>query len=185
MNGFSLMVDPQTAVTRRLKIAAGTAIMQGTVMDQNHSGSATIDVAPSTSSSVTSTIYAVTAETVSSAATSVLCYIITPYQYWSCDTTNTANTAHDGQRMILGTETLTVGTNATPQGNLDYVSNSQSAGNTAGVTPVPVGTALTVTTANNTGSDVTGTTGVFEQLGTLAQLSTTRIWGRFLPEHAA
>lgn len=34
-------------------------------------------------------------------------------------------------------------------------------------------------TVNNTGSDVTGTTGVFEQIGTL---STTRIVGRFIPK---
>lgn len=34
-------------------------------------------------------------------------------------------------------------------------------------------------TVNNTGSDVTGTTGVFEQIGTL---TTTRIVGRFIPK---
>lgn len=34
-------------------------------------------------------------------------------------------------------------------------------------------------TVNNTGTDVTGTTGVFEQIGTL---TTTRIVGRFIPK---
>lgn len=177
-NGFTLVFDPDVTQYRRLKITAGTNIMQGTVMDQLHTGSSTADVQPSTASSVTSAIYAVAAETVNSGATSILCALITPRQVWSCDATNTANAAHNGLRAIIGTETITAGTTATPPGNLKITSST-------GVSDIASGTAFTVTTLNNTGSDVTGTTGVMIQQGILTAVSTTRLVVRFLVEHAA
>jgi hypothetical protein len=78
----------------------------------------------------------------------------------------------------LGYESVTVGTTALPAGDLQYMSN--------GVNTVPAGTTANLTTVYNATTDVTGTTGVFEQLGVVSTaISTTRIVGRFLVEHAA
>jgi len=96
-----------------------------------------IDVVPATASSTTANIYAVAMETVTSAATQLLTCIIKPTQRWTADVTNTANTAHGYQRMILTDKS----------------------------------------TVNNTGTDSTTSSGVFEQLGVVG---TTRIVGRFL-----
>jgi hypothetical protein len=188
--GFTLEYDPNVTQYRRLKVAAGTAIMQGTVLDRVRN-SASAEAQAASAASVTSSIYAVAMETVGTSATSVLACIITPDQVWQADPVNQATTGalattyagYAGQRMILGVQTFTVGTTSGP--SFRYVSNT-------GVTDVPNGTAFTtLSTVNNTGTDVTGTTGVFEQLGytvtsyTAGVPTTGRIVGRFLREHAA
>ena len=84
--GFTLVYDPDVTVYREVKIASGTAVASGTVVDQSHAGSATVDVATATTSSVTSTIYGVTVGSISSSATTVKIALITPRQIWACDT---------------------------------------------------------------------------------------------------
>jgi hypothetical protein len=195
-SGFTLVYDPDSTVYRRLKITAGTAVMQGTVMDRLRA-TANVDVQACTATSVTSTVYAVAVETVSTTATSVLCALITPRQLWSADPVNQATTAalavtyggYNGQRQILGVQTVTPtigGSGATAWKNLQYIDP------VTGISQVTSGTAFaTVTTANNTGSDVAGTTGVFEQLFyvvtsyTAGVPTTGRIIGRFEGEHAS
>ncbi len=195
-SGFVLFSDPETTVYKRLKIAAGTAIMQGTVLDRVRA-TANVDVQPCTAASLTSTIYAVATETVSTTATSILCALITNRQLWSADpvnqpTTNALATTYGGynqQRMILGVQTVTPtigGSGATAWKNMQYVDQ------VTGISQVTSGTAFaTVTTVNNTGTDVTGTTGVFAQESlvvtsyTAGVATTGRILGRFLYEHAA
>jgi hypothetical protein len=186
--GFTLISDPDVTQYRRVKIAtpsAGTMIISGTPVDQSHTASATVDVAVSTASSVTSAIYGVTVETIYAGQTSVLIAIITPRQFWAAEVststtsaTGTASTSYNNLRSILGYQTVTVGTTALPQGALNYLSST-------GVQSVPAATTANLVTVYNSTSDVTGTTGVFEQLGTLPSVSTTRIVGRFLVEHAA
>ena len=170
--GFILISDPETTIYKKLQIASGTSILAGTVLDRVR-GSATVDAQKATASSTTSTIYAVAVSTASATDTTILAALITNRQVWSADAANTANAAHDGQRMIFGTQTIT-------PGNATSILTSSGVGSIAG------GTAFAnVTTVNNTGSDVTGTTGVFEQLGLLGLVSTVRVVGRMLYEHAA
>ncbi len=174
--GFTLIYDPEPTVYRKVKVASGTAIFQGTVLDRNR-GSATVDATVATASSVTSSIYGVAVSTIGTADTSILMALITPRQLWMADCGasggGTANTAHNGQRMIFGTQTITTTQNITALG-------------VNGVTSFAIGSTFNNnTTVNNTGSDVTGTTGVFEQLGTEPLVSTSRVVGRLLNEHAA
>lgn len=188
--GLTLVYDPDTTVFRRLKVASGTGIMVGTVLDRVRN-SASAEAQATTAASVTSSVYAVAMETVGTTATSVLAAIITPKQVWAGDPVNQATTAnlattyagYTGQRMILGVQTFTVGTTGGP--SFRYTGPT-------GVSDVPAGTAFaTLTTINNTGTDVTGTTGVFEQMGyqvvsyTAGVPTTGRIVGRFPGEHAA
>lgn len=180
--GFTLFSDPDVTTFRKVKVASGTAIFRGTVMDRVR-GSATVDAQPSTASSTTSSIYGVTTQTISSTDTSVLIALITPRQLWmaDCGATGggTALAAQNGQRMIFGTQTITVGTTAAPAGDLTITT-------TSGVVTLATGTSFTTaTTVNNTGSDVTGTTGVFEQTAIAPLVSTARVVGRLLYEHAA
>ena len=55
----------------------------------------------------------------------------------------------------------------------------------SGVKRLPSGTTAQLPIILASGSDVTGTTGVFIVTGTLPGISTTRVVGRFLTEHAA
>ena len=186
--GFNLILDPDVTTFRRVKIAtpsAGTCVLAGTPVDQSHTASASVDVVVSTASSVTSAIYGVTQETIYAGQTSVLIAVITPRQFWSCEVstsattaTGSASTSYNNLRSVLGYEPVTVGTTAIPAGDLQYLSN--------GVNTVPAGTTANLTTIYNATTDVTGTTGLFEQLGIVSTaISTTRIVGRFLVEHAA
>ncbi len=74
--------------------AIGDAVM----LDRTADGT---DVIPATSSTVTSNIYAVAVETIAATATSGLFCILKPDQYWQADTTNTATTNDNEQRMVL------------------------------------------------------------------------------------
>lgn len=190
-NGLTLVYDADTTVYRKVRVASGTGIMQGTAMDRVRN-SATVDAQACTATSVTSGIYGVTVQTTSTTETTTVIALVTPRQLWQADPVNQPSTValaatyagYAGQRMILGVQTFTVGTTAGP--HLCYLTST-------GVVDVPIGTAFTnLTTVNNTGTDVTGTTGVFEQIGlhitsyTAAGIPATgRIVGRFLNEHAA
>jgi hypothetical protein len=157
--GFILEKDPDTTVYRNRLVAnqtsAASLIQPGQLFDVNR-GSATIEIAASSASSVTSAIYGVSVSTQTlydSTKTfhpdtdkNILIALISPRQTWSADTTNAANAAHNNLRAIIGANNTLV---------------------------------------NNTGSDVTGTTGVFQQEGVLTSFGTNRIIGRFLTEHAA
>lgn len=85
---------------RKLNIAS-QAYAIGDAAMWNHTGSATVDVVPATSSTVTSSIAAVSMEVHASTDTVGLFAIVTPWQYWAADTANTANAAHNNQRMVL------------------------------------------------------------------------------------
>jgi hypothetical protein len=190
-NGLTLVYDPDSTVYRKVRIATGTGIMQGTVMDRVRN-SATVDAQGATASSVTSSIYGVTIQTTSTTDSSTVIALLTPRQLWQADPVNQPTSAalaatyagYAGQRMILGVQTFTVGTTAGPA--VRYLTST-------GVQEVSAGTAFTnLSTVNNTGTDVTGTTGVFEQTGLIVTSytaagvpSTGRIVGRFLNEHAA
>jgi hypothetical protein len=195
--GFTLTYDPQVTQYRRVKIAtpsAGTAILAGTVVDQSHTGSATVDVAVSTASSVTSALYGVTMETIYAGMTSVLIAIITPAQVWETDASSSGTTltaiaaatllTYINLRAILGYTTVTVDSasptnaNTATPGMYTYLSPT-------GVLRLPSATTAQLSSVLASGSDVTGTTGVFIVTGTLPGISTTRVVGRFLTEHAA
>jgi hypothetical protein len=174
--GFTLLSDSATTVYRKLKIASGTAILSGSVLDRVR-GSSTVDVQLATASSTTASIYAVAVSTASSTDTTILAALINPEtQLWQADCGatggGTASAAQNGQRMIFGTQTITLTQNVSTLG-------------TTGVVSFAIGTSFAnVTTVNNTGSDVTGPTGVFEQKDVIALVSTSRVIGRFLNEHA-
>lgn len=174
--GFTLVYDPDTTVYRKVKIASGTAILAGSCLDRVR-GSATVDAQLCTASSVTSSIYGVAVSTASSTDTTILMALITPRQIWQADCGatggGTALASQNGQRMIFGVQTIVTTQNISTNGP-------------TGVTSFPIGTSFAnVTTVNNTGSDVTGTTGIFEQLATEPLVSTSRVVGRLLTEHAA
>lgn len=131
--GFILIADPQNTEFRQFTIAS-QAYTIGDSVDMSRTAGT---VVPSTASSVTYGIRGVAMQTVTSSATTLLVALFTSSQKWSADVTNAANTAHNGQRMIL----------------------------------------TDVRTVNNTGTDSTTSSGVFEQLGVVG---TNRIVGRFL-----
>lgn len=204
--GFTLVYDPDVTTYRRVKIttpSAGTAILAGTIVDQNHGGSSSVDVVIGTtgggqgallSASLTSSLYGVTVETIYAGQTSVLIALITPRQVWSCEagsatTTLTAIAAatlitYIGLRGIPGYTTITVNSasptaaNTAPGYTYSYLTST-------GTATLPSQTTAALPTFLASGSDVTGTTGIFILQGTLPAVSTTRVVGRFLTEHAA
>lgn len=97
--GFKLIKDAQDTEYKKLRIASqaytiGDAVMLDRTADA-------VDVVPATAASVTYNIYAVAMETVTSAATEVLCALVHPRQTWTVDCTNTPTTDDNYQRMIL------------------------------------------------------------------------------------
>lgn len=134
--GFKLIADPGNTEYRVYTIAS-QAYTIGDLVDISRTAAT---VTPSTASSTTVTIRGVAMETVTSAATTLLISLCNQYQRWSVDSTNTANSAHNGQRMIL-TDKATV---------------------------------------NNTGTDSTSASAVFEQLGFTGATSDKRLVGRLL-----
>lgn len=60
-----------------------------------------VDVVPATSSTITSNIYAVAVAAILSTDTSGLFCILDSDQVWQADTTNTASTNDNQQRMVL------------------------------------------------------------------------------------
>lgn len=94
---FSLITDPQTTVYKNVVIAS-QAYQIGDLMAISRSSGGVI---PATSSSINANVYAVAMAAALSTDTSVLACLITPTQTWSADNTNTPNTTHNLQRMVL------------------------------------------------------------------------------------
>ena len=99
MAGFSLVKDPNTTTYKKLRVASQAYTLGDAVMLDRTSDS--VDVVPATSSTTTTNLYAVAMETVTSAATELLCAIITPDQEWSAESANNSNASHSYQRMLL------------------------------------------------------------------------------------
>lgn len=74
--------------------AVGDAVMLDRVSDA-------VDVIPATSSTITANIYGIAMSAQLSTDTTLLVALIRPDQLWSADATNTANTNHNEQRMVL------------------------------------------------------------------------------------
>lgn len=110
MAGFSLLKDTQDTEFETLRIASQAYTIGDSVMLDRTSDS--IDVVPATSSSTTTGIYAVAAQTVASSATQCLFIIIDPSQKWVTDSTNNSNASHNYQRMLL-TDKATVNNTGT------------------------------------------------------------------------
>lgn len=136
---FKLVSDPEPTVYRLMTIASQAYAIGDAVAFSRSAGT----VIPATSSTITANIFGVAMSVQTSSDTTLLVALANDKQIWSADTANTANTAHNYQRMALST----------------------------------------AQTVNNTGTDQTGTSGVFEQQGVL-NTTTTRIVGRFLVGHA-
>jgi hypothetical protein len=96
---FSLIADPNPTAFKVVKILSqaytkGDALMLDRTLDA-------VDVVPATSSTITSNIYAVAMETVTSSATSLLVCLLTPDQTWTADASNTVLATHNQFRMVL------------------------------------------------------------------------------------
>lgn len=94
---FSLITDPNATIYKNVTIAS-QAYQIGDAMAISRSAAGVI---PATSSTINANIYAVAMGAALSTDTQVLACLITPAQTWSADNTNTPNTAHNLQRMIL------------------------------------------------------------------------------------
>jgi len=99
MAGFKLVKEANETVCKKLRVAS-QAYTIGDLVALDTSADA-VDVVPATSSSTTATIYAVAIETVTSAATSLLCTLVNDQQEWECDCTNTPTTNDNYQKMVL------------------------------------------------------------------------------------
>lgn len=99
MAGFKLIKDAQETECKKFRIASQAYTIGDVVMLDRTSDS--IDVVPGTSSSTTTNIYAVALETVTSAATEILCAVVQPWQEWEVDSVNNSNASHNYQRMLL------------------------------------------------------------------------------------
>ena len=95
--GFVLQADPRNTEYRTFVIAS-QAYTIGDLVDVSRTAA---DVVPSTSSSVTYGVRGVAMETKLSTDTTLLVALANADQRWTADTTNAANTAHNGQRMVL------------------------------------------------------------------------------------
>lgn len=94
---FRLISDPITTTYKVVTIAS-QAYAIGDAVQLSRSAAT---VTPATSSTITANIYGVAMEAKTSTDTSLLVAVITEQQEWQADVTNTANTAHNFQRMVL------------------------------------------------------------------------------------
>jgi hypothetical protein len=99
MAGFQLLKNLNEVAVEKVRIASqayteGDAVMRDTSSDS-------VDVVPATSSTTHDTIYGVAAETVTSAATSLLVRVIEPSQVWECEVANSVSANHNFQHMVL------------------------------------------------------------------------------------
>lgn len=106
--GFKLLTDPHVTEYRVMPIASQAY----TIGDSVAYSRSAATVTPCTASTTVNDLFAVAMETVTSAATQMLCAIITPEQKWVADVTNATNVAHNFQRMIL-TDARTVNNTGT------------------------------------------------------------------------
>ncbi len=135
--GFVLVADPGNTEYRVFTIAS-QAYTIGDAVDVSRTAATVI---PSTSASVNNATRGVAMQTVTASATTLLVCLATDRQRWTADTTNTANAAHNYQRMVFGASARII---------------------------------------NNTGTDSTTSSGIFEQLGLAPLMGANRIVGRFL-----
>lgn len=139
---FRLVADPGNTIYKVVRIASqayaiGDAVMQDYTSDA-------VDVVPATSSSKTTNIYGVAMEAQASGATSLLVALVNDRQSWQADVTNTANTNHNYQRMIL-TDKGTVNNTGTDDTSVNAVFQQQ--GVVASITKRIVGRFLTAAVA--------------------------------------
>lgn len=94
---FSLIADSNPTVYKAYTIAS-QAYQVGDLVMLSPSAATVI---PATSSSAPSRLIGVAMSAQVSGDTSLLVCLTTPYQLWAADVTNTANAAHNLQRMVL------------------------------------------------------------------------------------
>lgn len=94
---FSLISDSNPTVYKNVTIAS-QAYQIGDVVQVSRSAATVI---PATASTINANVYGVTMAAALSTDTVVLIALITPYQIWAADNTNTPSTTHNYQRMIL------------------------------------------------------------------------------------
>jgi hypothetical protein len=97
MAGFSLKSNLNEVEYRNFTVASQAYTIGDAVMRSTTAGT----VIPATASTSGDTLVGVAMETVTSAATSLLVAIIEPSQVWECAVTNTINSAHNYQKMVL------------------------------------------------------------------------------------
>lgn len=122
---FKLIADPHATVFKQFTIASQAYAIGDAVMLSPSAGT----VIPATSATVPSRLIGVAMETVASTATSLLVALITPFQTWGADATNTTNTAHNLQRMVL-TDKGTVNNTGTDSTNAAAVFRQEGVLNT-------------------------------------------------------
>lgn len=94
---FTLIADPQNTIYKLVTIASQAYQVGDAVQISRSAGTVT----PATSSTINANIYGVTVAAALSTDTTVLVALITPSQTWQADNTNTPNSAHNFQRMVL------------------------------------------------------------------------------------
>lgn len=137
---FNLIKDTQETECVLVRIAS-QAYTKGDLVYLDRTSDAT-DVLPvSVGNGTPNSIYGVAGQTVTSAATELLVYVVQPWQVWRVSAKNTSVVNHKYQRMIIGT--------------------------TAGE-------------VDNTGTDVSGSTGIFQQTGVVGALADKILDGNLL-----
>jgi hypothetical protein len=111
---FKLVKDPDTTVYENMRVASQAYAVGDSVMLDRTADA--IEVVPATAATVTTNIYGVAMEAVTSSATSLLIARVTNRQLWSADTTGTATAADNEQRMLL-TDKGTVNNSHTDSGS--------------------------------------------------------------------
>src|SRR5665811_839575 len=101
--GFVILTDPWATEYRTFAIAS-QAYTIGDLVDISRTTpvNGVCGAVPSTASSTTIGIRGIAMETKLSTDTTLLVALVTHYQKIGADTTNAANIAHCGQRMIIG-----------------------------------------------------------------------------------
>lgn len=137
---FKLVKDTQETEMVPVRIASQAYTIGDLVyLDRTSDG---VDVLPaSVGNGTPNSIFGVAAETVTSSATSMLVYVVQPWQVWQVAATNTSVINHKYQRMIIGANAGTV---------------------------------------NNTGTDVSDSTAIFQQTGVVGALADKQLVGNIL-----
>lgn len=109
---FKLIADSNPTVYKNFTIASQAYAIGDAVMESTTAGT----VIPATSSTTPSRLIGVAMEAQPATATTLLVCLVSPSQVWSADATNTANAAHNLQRMVL-TNATTVNNTGTDSTN--------------------------------------------------------------------
>lgn len=94
---FSLVADPNPTVYQVVTIAS-QAYQVGDAVQMSRTAA---DVTPATSATICANIFGVAMATQLSTDTQMLVALVTDQQTWQADNTNTPNSAHNFQRMVL------------------------------------------------------------------------------------